>query len=99
MLSLSRKKPKLLVVFKVSALAPGQTNVVYFIRKHHEQDHASDIKQYSFQKVMKTLHFNEKLCKQVPTKLKSMPALEPELKLFKVEAGAGAETNSYTPQH
>ncbi len=64
--SWSRKESKLLAgagaraVFEVPFPAPdsGQTRVVYFIIIHLEQDQASDLNRYYFQKIMKTLHFN-----------------------------------------
>jgi hypothetical protein len=40
--------------------APGQTKVAYFIIIDLEQDKASDLNRYSFEKIMKTLNFYQK---------------------------------------
>jgi hypothetical protein len=55
-----------------SAPVPGQTKLVYLIIIHLEQDQASDLNRYSFQKIMKNLHFNLKALQTgTPTKLKT----------------------------
>jgi hypothetical protein len=50
--------PELPPVFEVSAPAQGQIKVFYFMVIRLEQDHANDLNRHSFQKIMKTLHFN-----------------------------------------
>ncbi len=83
---------------------PGQTKVcsIFVIIIHLEQDLAGDLNRSSFPKIMKTLHFNVKAVKKVPTKLKSMPApkllkIRNQLRNFlKVGTGAGAEKNSFS---
>jgi hypothetical protein len=56
--SWNRLQPELELIFEVSA--PGQTKIVYLIIIHLEEVQASDLNRHSFQKVMKTLHFDLK---------------------------------------
>jgi hypothetical protein len=73
-------EPVLESVFVVSLLllssALGQTKVGDRFIIHVEQDQASDLNLVFSQKSWKLYILIEKLCKQVPTKLKSEPELE-----------------------